>query len=76
MATVRQELNDNWYLVEGLVNALIEKKTLTGKDVRRILIRQKKGLPGGDTTVGDMTMVCIVNTCELYQRFKSIKRPQ
>ena len=41
-ATVRQELNDNWYLVEGLVNTLIEKKTLTGKDARRILIRQKE----------------------------------
>ncbi len=37
-ATVIQELNDNWYLVERLVNALIEKKTLTGKDARRILM--------------------------------------
>jgi len=30
------------YFVEGLANALIEKKTLTGKDARGILIRQKE----------------------------------
>lgn len=33
---VRQELNDNWHLVERLVQMLIEKKTLSGKEAYAI----------------------------------------
>jgi hypothetical protein len=44
-AMVRRELKDNWYLVEGLAQKIIERKTLAGKEVRSILNRMKEELP-------------------------------
>jgi hypothetical protein len=34
---VGRELKDNWYLVDGLAKALIERETITGKEARTIL---------------------------------------
>jgi len=34
---VGRELKDNWYLVDGLAKALIERETITGKEARTVL---------------------------------------
>jgi len=37
-ATVRRELKENWYLVEGFAQKLMKENTITGKEGRRFLI--------------------------------------
>lgn len=40
-ATVRQELSDNWYLVDILAKELIERKVLSGKEAKSLLDKLK-----------------------------------